>query len=364
MKRPTTKGLLALCASVMLTACATIGPPQPPSLDLPKPPTDLRATRKGDRVLLTWTAPSFTTDRQIIRSLGPTKICRRLEAELSPCGTPAGEAAPQPIPKGMKSPNPKVLGSYTDSLPEQIQSDAPSAFLSYAIEVLNAGGRGAGLSNQVRVSSARTLPPPVDFSARVSGQGVVLSWKSVLPSQAATQPAHYTYRVYRRSEGSAEQILAGEVPAGTEPSLTITDSNIEWEKTYEYHAETVTLVAQENKPMVHVEGDDTPEIRVFTHDVFPPAVPSGLQAVSSGPGQQPFIDLIWAPVTDVDLDGYNVYRHEEGATPVKLNAEPLKTPAYRDASGAAGKSYLYSVAAVDVRGNESTRSEEAGETVP
>ena len=80
-----------------------------------------------------------------------------------------GEAAPQPIPKGMKSPNPKVLGSYTDSLPGQIQSDAPSAFLSYAIEVLNAGGRGAGLSNQVRVPLARTLPPPVDFSAMVSG---------------------------------------------------------------------------------------------------------------------------------------------------------------------------------------------------
>ena len=74
------------------------------------------------------------------------------------------------------------------------------------------------------------------------------------------------------------------------------------------------------------------ELKVFAHDVFPPAVPAGLQAVFSGAGQAPFIDLIWAPVTDVDLDGYNVYRHEEGATPVKVNAERLKTPAYRDES--------------------------------
>ena len=84
----------------------------------------------------------------------------------------------------------------------------------------------------------------------------------------------------------------------------------------------------------------------------------------SGPGQQAFIDLIWAPVTDVDLDGYNVYRHEAGAEPVKMNAELVKSPAYRDAGVASGKSYLYSVSAVDVRGNESARSEEAGESVP
>jgi fibronectin type 3 domain-containing protein len=115
---------------------------------------------------------------------------------------------------------------------------------------------------------------------------------------------------------------------------------------------------------VKIEGADSPEIKIFAHDVFPPAVPSGLQAVFSGPGQLAFIDLIWAPVTDVDLDGYNVYRHEEGAAPVKVNTERLKTPAYRDSSVASGKKYFYSVSAVDVRGNESTRSEETSELVP
>jgi fibronectin type 3 domain-containing protein len=94
-------------------------------------------------------------------------------------------------------------------------------------------------------------------------------------------------------------------------------------------------------------------------------VPSGLQAVFSGPGQTPFIDLIWAPVTDVDLDGYNVYRREEGGGPaVKLNAEPVKAPAYRDTTVISRKHYLYSVSAVDVRGNESARSEEAAESTP
>jgi hypothetical protein len=42
----------------------------------------------------------------------------------------------------------------------------------------------------------------------------------------------------------------------------------------------------------------------------------------------------------------------------------VKTPAYRDEAVASGKRYRYSVSAVDTRGNESARSEEAGETVP
>ena len=353
--------LLVLGAPLMMAACATMGPPQPPSLELPKPPSDLRAVRKGDRVTLTWTIPTTTTDRQTVRSMGHTRICRAIGVELTQCGTPVGEAIVHPGASAPKSSKQKPAGSYTDALPVQLEADNSNAVAAYAIEALNVDGRGAGLSNRVRVSLARTLPPPRDFSPRVTGQGVVLSWTGDVPP---ANSAHYLYRVYRSAEGSSQRTLAGELPVGTELNFSLTDSSIEWEKTYEYRAETVTITTQENKPDTMIEGDDTPAVKVFVHDVFPPAVPSGLQAVFSGPGQKPFIDLIWAPVTDVDLDGYDVYRHEEGAAPVKVNAERLKTPAYRDTSVVSGKKYFYSVSAVDVRGNESARSEEASEAVP
>lgn len=365
--KPLTRKLLALGMPLVFTACATMGPPQPPSLDLPKAPSDLRATRKGDRVTLIWTIPSVTTDRQAVTSFGATRICRGLEPSLTRCGTPVGEAHGRPSAAGTKSSGKKVANSYTDTIPSQLERDDPSVFITYAVEVLNAEGRGAGLSNQVRVPLARTLPPPQSFSAHVTNQGVVLSWTSDLAqtssADAAHDAVHYVYRVYRRPEGSQQRMLAGEVAAGGDRDLSLTDSNIEWEKTYEYSVETVTVITHENQPQP-IEGDDSSEVKVFADDIFPPAIPLGLQAVFSGPGQQPFIDLIWAPVTDVDLDGYNVYRHEEGAAPVKVNAAPVKTPAYRDVSVAAGKNYLYSVSAVDVRGNESSRSEEAGESVP
>jgi hypothetical protein len=146
---------------------------------------------------------------------------------------------------------------------------------------------------------------------------------------------------------------------------TFLDQSFAWEQTYFYRAAVVTTIAETGRPEVTVEGDDSAEVEVFAHDIFPPSVPASLQAAFSGPGQRAFIDLIWAPVTDVDLAGYNVYRHETGtAALAKMNEEPVKTPAYRDEKVMVGKKYSYSVSAVDVRGNESAKSEEASESVP
>src|SRR5579864_2984498 len=108
MTRMALRFALAVSATFMLAACATIGPPQPPSLELPKPPTDLRASRKGDRVNLAWTIPTVTTDRETIRSLGPTLICRG-PGELSACDAPVGKIT-TPIPPtkaGASAPKPR-----------------------------------------------------------------------------------------------------------------------------------------------------------------------------------------------------------------------------------------------------------------
>jgi len=361
MRRVAQSLAVAVSVLLILVACATITPPQPPSLNLPQPPADLRTKRKGDKVNLTWTIPTMTTDREIIRSIGPTLICRG-PGELNACNTPTAEIQ-TPIPPGAGSLSRKPQASYTDSLPRQLLSDDPSAFMTYSVQVLNPQRRAAGLSNQVRVALIRTLPPPRDFRATVAKEGVVLSWTGDIVAVAAAD-VQYVYRVYRRLEGSDQQVLAAEAASGAETSFIISDPNIEWEKTYYYYAEAVTEIQQPNRSRLDVEGDDTAEVKVFADDVFPPASPSGLQAVFSGPGQKPFIDLVWAPVADTDLAGYNVYRREEGAPPVKLNGELIKAPAYRDEHVAPGKTYIYSVSALDVRGNESARSEEASEAVP
>jgi hypothetical protein len=355
----------ALC--LLLAGCAQTGPPLPPSLELPKPPTDLRATRKGNRVTLNWSEPTLTTDRQSVRYVGPTLVCRsaesaRSETEMTECGNPAAMLpAPSAPPQKSGTPRPTPQ-TYTDTLPSAMQPQDPAAEITYAVEVLNRNARGAGLSNRVRVPVVLTLSPPGDLAAELTGDGIVLTWTSA--AESPNSPGvQYRYRIYRRDESSGKDAIAGEVPLGEPGTAHFTDPSFEWEKTYLYRIAAVSAVKRPDSE-VQVEGDDTPPVRVIAHDVFPPSVPAGLQAAYSGEGQKPFIDLIWAPVTNADLAGYNVYRSEANSAAVKLNSALVKSPSYRDLAVASGKTYTYSVSAVDVRGNESQRSEEASEPVP
>ena len=116
--------------------------------------------------------------------------------------------------------------------------------------------------------------------------------------------------------------------------------------------------------VIEVEGDDSNLVHLMAHDVFPPAVPSGLQAVFSSVGQKPFIDLTWAPNTESDLAGYIVYRRSDGSSFVAVSTAPIKAPAWRDNDVHPGQKYYYTVAAVDVRGNHSAQSAPAEESVP
>jgi len=359
-------GLVALC--LMLSSCAQTGMPLPPSLELPKPPSDVRALRKGNNVRLTWSEPRLTTDQETVRSLGATQICRSTAADITACGTPAATIpapAVQPRkPKDRGKPQSKPIPQvFTDAVPTTALSDDPAADLTYAVEVLNRNGRGAGPSNRVHVPAIKVLPAPADLAAQLNEDGALVTWTSA--GEPATSPgAQFRYRVYRRDETSGKETIAGEIPAGAAGPTQFLDA-MEWERTYLYRVTPVSIVKRQQAE-VQVEGDDSPTVHVVAHDVFPPAVPTGLQAVYSGEGQKPFIDLIWAPVTSADLAGYNVYRKEAASseTAMKVNPELVKTPSYRDSAVSAGKTYIYSVSAVDVRGNESTKSEEASETAP
>jgi hypothetical protein len=374
MKRSGWNILVCVLGSAVLVSCGYPGVPIPPALELAKPVTDLRAARKGDRVYLAWTVPAKTTDRQTVRHPGVTRLCRSLEVPMADCTNPAAEipAAKFPLPTGNSTRNgalpPRVQANYTDVLSLPLQQNPTE--ITYAVSVLNESGRSAGLSNQVQVPSAPTLPPPDHFRAEVKKDGVLLSWDCP-PTAAPSNVLAHKLRIYRREQGKqadtkvsdANVTDCGQTPPAN-PLPEFLDQSFEWEKHYDYRATVVTVVAEPGKTEVEVEGDDTPAVAVFAHDIFPPAVPTGLQAVFSGVGQAPFVDLVWSPDTEADLAGYNIFRYEENQRPVKLNSEPVKAPAFRDLKVQSGKKYFYSVSAVDERSNESAKSEETSEQVP
>ena len=368
--------LICVLGSAVLVSCGYPGVPIPPALELAKPVTDLRAARKGDKVYLAWTVPAKTTDRQTVRHPGVTRVCRSLQAPVADCKNPAAEipATQFPLPAAGSSrsgaPPPKAEANYTDILSPEFQEQDPTVEITYAVSVQNESGRSAGLSNQVQVPSAPTLPPPDHFRAEVEKDGVLLSWNCP-PVAASSNVIEHKLRIYRREQGKQTDTRVSDAIlvscSQTQPAGQLSeflDQTFEWEKHYDYRAAVVTVVSAPGKAEIEVEGDDTPSVAIFAHDIFPPAVPTGLQAVFSGVGQAPFVDLVWSPDTEADLAGYNVFRHEENEPPVKLNSEPVKAPAFRDSTVQSGKRYFYSVSALDERNNESVKSEETSEQVP
>ena len=354
---------------ILGASCGTPGIPEPPSLELARPVRDLKAVRKGHEVRLTWSVSEQTEDHQAFMHAGPTRICRSTVFPMRDCGTLVTELPPQKAStqqvsfrrRAAKSQQPPQA-TYTDQLSPSVELQSPTSNLWYAVSVLNSWGRSAGLSNQVQVPSAPTLAAPANLTAHLSANGVELTWNAVRPSTNVPQ-VRYEYRVYRRDVITNQDAIAGEILLSEDANPSFVDAGFEWEKTYDYRVTVVTVVDRPEGPE-QVEGDDTAPVRVVAHDIFPPATPTGLQAVFSGPGQKPFVDLIWAGNGESDLAGYNIYRRDATGQPEKINTELVKTPAFRDANLVPGRQYFYSISAVDARGNESSRSEEASETVP
>jgi hypothetical protein len=353
-----------LFATLWIAGCGAPGAPLPPSLELPRPVEDLTVTRKGNKVSLNWGAPTQTTDGRNVRpsKLGPAQVCRGITTALmTSCAQVGGEVPAAQIPAA-KPGEPVKRITFTDILSEQVEREHPTQFATYAVSMLNWRGRTAGLSNQVKVPLAPVAAPPSQVKAEVTADGIRLTFKCSPPA-AANPELKYEYRIYRAESGHSA-VLIKNVPATSGQDCGLVDSTFQWEETYSYYVTPVTIVMENGKSVAEVEGEDSPEVKVFAHDIFPPAQPTGVQAVYSGPGQKPFIDLTWAPNTDADLAGYNVYRHENGQSPVKINSTLVKTPSFRDDNVQPGQTYFYSVSAVDLRGNESARSEETSERVP
>jgi hypothetical protein len=349
--------LLSGCALALLSSCATPGAPMPPSLQLPRPVEDLNYARKGARVVLSWTPPSQTTEHLGLKHPGVTYICRSVNRY--PVNTCEMVKRLTPDEVAHVTDKKRELAIYEDVLPADLINTG--SFATYSIDVFNDRGRTAGISNQLRVPLAPTLPAPQDLRVTVTPQGPTLQWTaSPHPTLANTV---FIYRVMRRLQGVPNFNQVQDVRADVAGLQSLLDSGFEWEKQYDYKLVPVTEITQ-GSANIEVEGEDSPVVTIVAKDVFPPAKPTDVQAVFSSVGQKPFIDLTWTPNTETDLAGYDIYRHEANAEPVKINAQPVKAPSFRDDNVKPGTKYFYSVVATDLRGNQSPRSSETSEQVP
>ena len=361
---------VGIAAATALTGCGTPGAPLPPSLKLPDPVTNLSAMRTGDQVTLTWTMPRKNTDKLLIQSDIPIRICRRERTGVC-------------LPVAVKlSFAPNAKAAFTESLPHDLATGAPRP-LTYFVELDNARGRSAGPSNAAPALAGEAPAAVTGLSAQLRKEGVVLHWS---PDESAAQPTvirlHRTLLTAPNSEQAArpasqqgllappKELIEQTLLADSGPAQDLVlDKTIRFGRTYEYRAQRVARIEIDGQT-VELPGPLSAPIHVEAIDTFPPAAPAGLAAVatSADSAAGPSIDLSWLPLPEPSLAGYAVYRREDSAPSdgwQRISApQPVIGPAFHDPSVQPGHTYRYAVTAIDQLGHESPHSPEAEETVP
>lgn len=353
-----------LAACIAFTGCGMPAAPQPPSLNLPQPVSDLNATRTGDEVALAWTMPQRDTSKVLLKSAVTARICRR-EGATSPCA----HVADVPFAPGAQA-------AFKETLPPALAAGPPRP-LSYFVELMNNRGRSAGLSNAATVLAGHAPAAVVGLNAEMRKDGVVLRWnpgpeepystevrlERTLLTQPAKKPAQGP--LASRPEAVKQNLL---VPASEAQGRAI-DKDIRFGNTYEYRAQRIARVTADGNAL-ELDGPFSEPVKIEVQDVFPPAIPEGLAAVATpaANGGAAAIDLSWQPDAEADVAGYAVYRREAGqgesAWQRVSPAQPVVGPGFHDANVQPGKSYEYAVTAIGLNGKESGRSEVAQETVP
>jgi fibronectin type 3 domain-containing protein len=196
-----------------------------------------------------------------------------------------------------------------------------------AIRTRGSGGRLSEWSNSVTFTAQQPLPRPV-VRAEADPEGIRVSWQEVLSAR---------YRVRRQDPKDAQPV---EVATTERPEFV--DRNVSLGLSYTY-----TVQAQRGQ----VESVVSEPVAAVATDVFPPAPPTGLIAISGANS----VELAWNRNGEHDMGSYRVYR-SAGNGPFTVLTDAVEGIAWTDRQVQSGTTYAYQVTAIDKSGNESRPS--------
>ncbi len=348
---------VTLLLAVLLAGCASPGVPRAPSLRLPAPVRNLSAERRGDAVLLRFSAPQETTDHQSLTTRhGPAPmtaiVCRAEGAQCMPFRQIAAE--------------PGAAYEVLDPLPPLL-TVGPIRPLAYRVTVRSRSGRDAGPSRDAVAAAGQAPPPVTGLTAKTTDQGIQLTWVPldgvavrVEAQMVGAAPARQNDRprLLQPAVGGTPQHDSG----GAVDPVPTTGQQVSY-RVYRQQAAVVNGVA------LTLQGASAQVTTVRAPDTFAPGAPTGLLAASfsqdsGAPVAPPVVQLSWEPNTEPDLAGYLLYRAEGAGEFRRILSTPTPGISYADKDVRPGVTYRYAVTAVDRSGNESTRSAVADANTP
>ncbi len=321
------KKLILIVSLILLTliSCGKKGNPLPKGLPVPAGISDLRGDVKDSLLFISFTIPTRNQDGTEVRDLEGFRI-------LKGCGGCAGGLERWKDIRLTDKEGYTIRDGRLYTYDNDLKEGFDYGYRVFAFTTKGIQGEG---SNTFSITWQKTPPPPKNVTAKAGDARVTLTCEK-------EQDAFYN--VYRIEEGIYPLFALNTSPLGT---CELTDMGLQNGREYRYEVRAVRIYNG-----IPFEGEGT-IIAAVPKDMTPPAPPKDLKLEKKGAG----VYLSWAPNTESDVAGYNIYRLRGGKAE-KINKDVVKRPSFQD-DGTGKERYLsYYVTAVDLPGNESPPSRE------
>ena len=231
--------------------------------------------------------------------------------------------------------------SYALTFKAKLLKDREQAFaLTYQY-----GRSRSALSSIVKITT-RTPPRAIqDLRFGREGKVVVLNWsRPQTDSEDKPLGTLAGYTVYRR-------IHQGKNP-GVFQAINLKKLTGEYYEDYDTGSDGEYEYQVASRLSERIESAPSNLVQTRINDTFPPDVPANLVVFTA----KDHVFLTWEAVRDSDLDHYIVYRKSSRNEEFNLLDATVTENFYRDRQVVKGELYIYTIAAVDKKGNESETS--------
>ena len=336
-------------------SCGKKGDILPPLVRYPQTVENFQVVQKSDQIILTWRNPIAYEDGSTLSVIEMIEIW--ILEEIADEGTETAEMPGEEYERMAKL-HATIPGDQIQEYAVQEGSSQGQMVYSYPLSGKDFLSKkytfGLRIKEKKRFSSFSVLVslkpmvlplPPTDVAATVFPDRIEVKWNPPLKNRDQSTPPNLEgYNIYRSEEEGEPRRLNVDLIK----EEIYNDKNFSFGQVYKYF---VRASATSTSPFL--ESEDTEEIKILTEDTFSPDPPKGLISVAG----QDVLSITWDANTEGDLDGYRVWRREEGTAEVHLlTPDLIKENAYNDKSAKKGTMYVYFVTALDKSGNESPRS--------